>query len=231
MHFPTGFSKIVFTSFINIATGIITYFLTKDFITAFIAVGITILLILLFYNSYIYYNLIKKSGLKRIYDDKPDPTPMLKHLFKKSKQIRLLAIRGARMLGSDRSLINYISKELPRSWEGSIQILLLDPESTHLENRANELGHDPTQFAIECKSAIQNIYKLNNRYNLNVEVRLYDRKPILRAIIFDSCALLSYYIGSDGHIPIQYKIEEGNNSLLRMMNLIYNDLWSEAKST
>ena len=156
---------------------------------------------------------------------------MMEKHFNNSNTIQLLAIRGARMMGSDRSIINYLISNLPKSWEGEIQILLLDPDSEYLKERALELKkRDPADFAIECKSSIRNIFTLQDRYNVNVEVRIYDRKPIIRTIIFDDLALLSYYIGEKGHIPFQYDIRKGSNSsLFRMIKLIYNDLWLNSK--
>ncbi len=227
---PHSLREFIITLGIEILVTSITYNLTKNLFMTFISIVITLLIIIVVYNLWMIMWLFKESGLKKIHKDSPDPTPMLKQYFSSSKRIQLLAIRGARMLGTDRSLINYIIRELKKDWKGNIEVLLLNPDSDHLKERAEELGHNPVQFARECRSAIQNIFNLKRTYNIDIEVRLYDRKPIIRAIIFDDRALLSYYIGEKGHIPIQYEIRNGENSLLRMINQIYNDLWNESKA-
>lgn len=212
-----------------IVTGII-YFFTMNLLTATIALVVTTVSVVTVYYLYRTMDVVTASGLKRTHKDSPDPTPLLKKYFESSKRIRLLAIRGARMMGTDRSLINYVIGELPKSWNGRIEVLLLDPDSPYLRERAEELGHNPAQFATECRSAIQNISRLKKEYGTDIEVRVYSRKPVVRAIIFDDRALLSYYIGGEGHIPIQYEITAGDNSLLRMLNLLYDELWNESKA-
>ncbi len=222
--------EILITLTIDISAGIIVFLLTQDLKISLIVIIVMIFVISGVWRLNDHINIVKKSGLKQIFMDSPDPTPLLKQYYRTSQRIRLLAIRGARMLGSDRSLINHIVRELPRAWKGTIQILLLKPDSEYLKQRAVELDHNPDQFAAECWSAINNINDLRRKFDLNIEVRLYDRKPIIRCTIFDDRALLSYYIGEYGHIPYQYEIRDGEVSLMRMINLIYDDIWDTSQS-
>ena len=129
------------------------------------------------------------------------------------------------MLGSDRSLINSLVRELPKGWQGEIRVLLLDPDSATLKNRAVELGHDPDSFATDCRSALRNVGAVARKYAVKIEARTYDREPILRSIIFDKAALVSFYVGKDGHIPIQYEIRKRPYSLWHLVDRIYDDLW------
>ncbi len=209
---------------INIVAGACLYFFTKNIL--YVVLGV----ILLFAVIYIFriISMHRLSGLIRCYNDCPDPTALLTQYFKKSKLIQILAIRGARMLGNDRSLINFVIKELPRGWDGKIQILILDPNSDHLRDRALELGHDPVNFAKECRNSIHNIVRLKENYGVSIEVRLYNEKPILRTIIFDDRALLSYYIGEEGHIQVQYELKPGDSSFFRLIKILFENLWSNS---
>jgi hypothetical protein len=220
--------RYVITFIIDAIAATIIYFSTKNWIAAVAAVFIALIVILVLFYSFRLLEVIKESGIRRIHRDSPDPTPMLQRYFKKSRRIRFLAIRAARMMGTDRSLINYIIEKLPRTWHGRIEILLLSPESRYFTDRALELGKNPDHFADECRNSIHNIIDLKRKHQIDIEIRVYDRRPITRAVIFDDRALLSYYIGKDSHIPIQYEIRGAANSLLRMINLIYDDLWNEA---
>jgi len=226
--FPPWLKDFLISLIVNIVIVGVTYLLTTSLFFALCALGVTIAGIIIAYYLHNVAGVLRHSGLKRIHKDSPDPTPMLKRYFENSKKVRLLAIRGARMLGTDRSLISFILNKLPKEWKGKIEILLLDPSSPYLSSRAEELGIDARQFAIECQTSIQTIAHLKKRHDCDIEVRLYNRRPVVRAIIFDDRALLSYYIGAEGHIPIQYEIATGTNSLLRMINLLYDELWDES---
>ena len=225
---PSWLKDFLISLFINLVIGGITYLLTTNVFITIGALVATIIGVIIAYYAHNAIGALRNSGLKRTYKDSPDPTPMLKKYFENSTRVRLLAIRGARMLGTDRSLISYILSQLPKSWKGRIEILLLNPSSPYLSSRAKELGIDDRQFATECQTSIQTIAHLKKRYGCDIELRLYSRRPVLRAIIFDDRALLSYYIENEGHIPIQYEISGGANSLLRMINLLYDELWNES---
>ena len=212
---------------INLVIGGIAYVLTMNLFITIIALSAAAFGIIIVYYAHRTITTLRNSGLKRIYKDDPDPTPLLKKYFENSRRVRLLAIRGARMLGTDRSLISFILSQLPKSWKGRIEILLLDPSSPYLSSRAKELDTEAQHFARECQTSIESISQLRKRYGCDVELRLYSRQPVVRAIIFDDRALLSYYIGKEGHIPIQYEITGGANSLLRMINLLYDDIWND----
>jgi len=225
---PSWLRGFIISLIINIVVAGLTYLITINLLLTFVAVAVTIVGIVIAYYTYRVLDALRKSGLKRTYKDSPDPTPLLKKYFENSARVRLLAIRGARMLGTDRSLISYIFGELPKSWKGKIQVLLLNPSSLYFSSRAKELGFDPQQFATECQTSIQTLSHLKQLYGADIEIRLYSRKPVIRAIIFDDRALLSYYTGETGHIPIQYEISSGENSLLRMIDLLYDELWDRA---
>lgn len=229
--FPPWIKEFLISLVINVVIAGLIYLLTTSLIKTAIALLITLSSVIAVFYLYTIVNVVRNSGLRGIHKDSPDPTPMLKKYFRDSKRVRLLAIRGARMLGTDRSLIKYIISELPKAWKGKIEILLMAPNSKHLRSRAEELGFEPKQFAAECQVSIDTISYLRQKYNTDIELRLYDRKPVVRTIIFDDRALLSYYIGKQGHIPIQYELRGGNNSLLRMINLHYDELWNESTPT
>lgn len=218
---PHAHKEYIVPFLVNIIAGVALFFLTKNIL--YTVIGVLCFSIIIYVSRIVMLHNV--SGLKRYYKDSPDPTTLLNQYFKESNLIRLLAIRGARMLGNDRSLINYIIRRLPRDWEGRIEILILDPNGEHIRERARELNHDPDTFATECGNSIRNIFRLKDQYNVEIEVRTYNRKPTLRTIIFDDRALLSYYIGSEGHIPIQYELQPGSSSLYRLVNLLYDNIW------
>ncbi|MFA6587598.1 MAG: hypothetical protein WCT08_00875 [Patescibacteria group bacterium] len=221
-------TQVVLAITLNIIAGLFVYFATNNLWATIISVAIFVFGIYLLYFLTATYILLRQSGLKRLHSDTPDPTTLLTQYFQESTEIRILAIRGARMLGTDRSLINYVICRLPKGWNGRILILMLDPASTHMIVRANELGHEPNHFALECQNGIRNILELKRSHALNLEIRLYNRRPVIRTIIFDKRALLSYYVGSNGHISKQYQIVDGQNSLYRMTKLLYDEIWDEA---
>ena len=226
---PSWFRELIISFIINLAVVGLTYLLTTSLLATVIALLVTPPIIIAAYYLRRTIIVIKNSGLRKTYQDHPDPTPLLKRYFRNSERVRLLAIRGARMLGTDRSLIKYVISELPKSWKGKIQILLLNPDSPYLISRAKELGLNPKQFATECRVSIQTISYLKQKFGTDIELRVYNRRPVVRTIIFDDRALLSYYIGNQGHIPIQYEIKGGENSLLRMINLLYDELWNKSE--
>jgi hypothetical protein len=221
--------ELVVTLLINFVVAGIVYAFTKNWELALIILASLIVVASLAFIIYRAYSILNQSGLTKIHKDAPDPLPLLKKYFNESQRIRVLAIRGARMMGTDRSVINYVIGQLPKKWQGEIQVLLLKPGSKHLTERAQELKKDPNQFSIDCQSSINNILSLKQNYSMNISIRVYDRKPILRGIIFDDRALLSYYIGEKGHIPVQYEIKSGDNTFLQMFNLIFEDLWNESE--
>lgn len=122
---PSWLRDFLISLIVNIVVGGIAYFLTMNLLITIVALVATVVGIIIAYHVNKALKALRNSGLKRTYEDSPDPTPMLKKYFENSKRVRLVAIRGARMLGTDRSLISYIMRKLPKSWKGKIQVLLL----------------------------------------------------------------------------------------------------------
>ena len=44
------------------------------------------------------------------------------------------------------------------------------------------MGHDPTQFGAECQASINNIIELRDKYNIRIEIKLYDKQKALELL-------------------------------------------------
>ncbi len=66
---------------------------------------------------------------------------------------------------------------------GSIRILLLDPESDVMTKRAEDENKSPAEFKNQIKGTIESLKHLQSQYpSIKIELKLYDTYPIWRMV-------------------------------------------------
>jgi hypothetical protein len=147
-------------------------------------------------------------------------------LYTESNVVRILLRTGGWVLGTDKDSIYQTIKRLPHDYKGEIQVLLLDPESRHIHDRAEELGLSVERVIAYCHNTVENLQFLKSKYNLrNLNWALYDEYPPLRFTLFDKCGILAY----GGFTPTQtknMKIVSGKGSLHESLKVYFDQLWS-----
>lgn len=191
--------EVLVASIIELIVGSLLYFLTQSPLVLITTLG-TILAIaivgIMVKSYYDIYNIVKIRKL--INRSKED---WLKH-YQESNNIRTLMTRGAGVLGSDKDLMYQCIEKLPGDWKGEIRVLILDPNSRYIQDRANDLGVNTTAIVDQCYTVVRNLKFLKEKYpSRNLKWAFYDCKPFLRFTLFSKCGFFSYGSGKDFKQP------------------------------
>jgi len=208
-----------------VLTAIATYFYSLNPMLAIILPIIVGLISVLYYYIRRYYSVCKVLGIKCLSDKKKEPWDKY---FANSKNIRVLFGRGGAVLGTDTDPMYLTLKRLGRDWEGRVRVLVEDPESEHLTDRAKELGLDIETVKNQCRMVMNNVKRLREDYHINIEGAYYNTKPFLRFTLFDDFGFFSYPAWGDKYepFPYQFRIKRGKKTMYDALSVYFEHMWN-----
>ncbi len=200
---PTGIigaSSAIFTSnsetisVISVATMLIMLIILyhkqiNQKVPSSIMIGIILSLGIIFYFGYENI-LIKDTGLKKYWKQSRSIGQTVGELIELSKEEIFFYGTNFHITITDNE--NQLLKRLENGV--NIKCLVFNPESPFLDAAAKNAGQPKEQFYSECRSGIESLKTLERKWDLiqkninstgNLEIRLYDELPTVRAYIFD----------------------------------------------
>lgn len=114
--------------------------------------------------------------------------------------------------------------------KGEIKILLLNPDSKFLIERARDEGESPSAWMSEIRATIERLKALAEREHINIELKLYDQYPIWRIANFDDKEMSVHFFLKDQQGPQSQllRIWKDDNDLFNALELEFERLWDES---
>jgi len=220
-------STIIVGLALNIAAGVVSFYLTKDSTTTFATVAITELLVILEVSR----RLLTRPhvpGVLRYRSTPPIGGELLDIAQSVTSEFLFWGISAKTIIHSDdfRQILVMKSRGKRR-----FRFLILDPESEHVIKRAAEEGDTPHGWQREIEANIDRLQQLRTQHGLNIEVRLYDAAPVFRLIFIDSNMMyLGWYpMESQGvHSPLLV-VTNGANSIYGPVRTLFEETWLTSK--
>lgn len=148
--------------------------------------------------------------------------------FKESKVLDLLVIRGLAILSLKDSLFHQLLSK--KGKEFKVRCLMLNPNSEYSADRATEIGESSSAMSSGIKYSINEINELRTKYNLDMEVRLYDALPTWRYIGFDNSIYVSSYLPeTDGYNTAMHLLVDTPYSHYNAHRRFFESLWAASK--
>ena len=152
--------------------------------------------------------------LQRIQDENPST-------------IRILGASGCETFYQEQSPLH----ELVKNFSGSVQVLILDPESSCIVDRAKSIDVKVSDYRSETKKSLNYLKKLRETKEM-LSVKLYSHLPNWKMVVTDKYLWLQYY-SSESHVDdtVVYMIYKNNNNQSLYTPFLYefNRLWEAAK--
>ncbi|MER5470862.1 helix-turn-helix transcriptional regulator [Streptomyces sp. NPDC002685] len=143
----------------------------------------------------------------RVYAAQNSAGEEIQQQAREATELDVLAVRGLGLIGLNDSLLRAC---LPREQEGKglrIRVLLLDPDSDALTQRAAEIGESPESLAGGVRLAEARLRELAD--SCDIGVWRYRMLPTWRLIRTDSTMFVSAFdAGWEGHESATYKVME-----------------------
>lgn len=163
----------------------------------------------------------------RVYAAQNSAADEIQQQAREAEQLDVLAVRGLGLIGLNDSLLRAC---LPRNQGGKglrVRVLLLDPESEALAQRAAEIGESAESLAGGVRLAEARLRELAD--TCDISVYRYRMLPTWRLIRTDSTMFVSAFdAGWEGHESATYKVMETPHGplyrgFLRMFEAIIDD--------
>ncbi|MEU2433260.1 helix-turn-helix transcriptional regulator [Streptomyces sp. NPDC007861] len=143
----------------------------------------------------------------RVYASQASAREEIQQNARAAQQLDVLAVRGLGLIGLNDSLLRAC---LPREQDGhglQVRILLLDPESRALAQRAAEIGESTESLAGGVRLAEARLREL--AATCDIQVYRYGMLPTWRVIRTDSTMFVGAFdAGWEGHESATYKVME-----------------------
>ncbi|MGP3922999.1 helix-turn-helix domain-containing protein [Streptomyces sp. 8N616] len=167
----------------------------------------------------------------RVYAAQASAAEEIQQQARSASEVDVLAVRGLGFIGLNDSLLRAC---LPREQGGSglrVRVLLLDPESSALAQRAAEIGESSEALAAGVELAEARLRELADR--CDVQVYRYAMLPTWRMIRTDSTMFVGAFdAGWEGHESATYKVlETPHGPLYRGFRRMFQAIVREAERT
>lgn len=216
--------SIIATIMITIVIYIISVDVAIAVASLIVILTVTLVSSVIYYYIKRYYFVCRTLGIESRSEKKKENW---RKFFLESKDIRILLCRGGAVLGTDTDPLYLTLTELPKKWNGKIRVLLLNPESSYVADRAKELEADVATIKNQCRMVMDNIRRLKENYSIDIKGAYYDTKPFLRYTLFDGVGFFSYPAWGEKYkpFPYQFRIGQGQTTLYNALNVHFEQLW------
>lgn len=166
----------------------------------------------------------------RVYSSQAAARDEIRQHASAAAELDVLAVRGLGLIGLNDSLLREFC--LPREQGGRglrVRVLLLDPESAALTQRAAEIGESVESLAGGVRLAEARLRELDG----NVQVYRYRQLPTWRFIRLDSTMFVGAFdSGWEGHESATYKVmETAHGPFFRGFRRMFDALLNGAERT
>ncbi|MEU8567651.1 helix-turn-helix transcriptional regulator [Streptomyces pathocidini] len=167
----------------------------------------------------------------RVYAAQTSAAEEIQQQARTAVELDVLAVRGLGLIGLNDSLLRAC---LTREQDGAaarVRVLLLDPDSVALSQRAAEIGESPESLARGVRLAEARLRELAD--TCDVQVYRYGMLPTWRLIRTDSTMFVGAFdAGWEGHESATYKVmETPHGPLYRGFRRMFEALVREAERT
>ncbi|MCX4663972.1 helix-turn-helix domain-containing protein [Streptomyces uncialis] len=143
----------------------------------------------------------------RVYAAQRSAAEEIQQMAREAAELDVLAVRGLGLIGLNDSLLRSCLPRQPGSEGKRVRVLLLDPDSTALVQRAAEIGESTESLAGGVKLAESRLRELASV--CDIKVYRYKTLPTWRVIRVDSTMFVSVFdSGWEGHESAMYKVVE-----------------------
>ena len=172
-------------------------------------------------------------GIENVFSKRLEAQQEIDQKLVQASRIKLLGVQGMALF-SDVRMVKRASlgkaifeQRIPKD----IQILLLDPDSEYVAQRANELGvHSAEDIKQGILHTISDIKLLKDEApDMSIEVRTYNAPPIWSLIFLDEILYVSSYAkGIPGYESRCYRVRARRGSLYYVFEKYFEYMWSIA---
>ncbi len=142
-----------------------------------------------------------RAEILRVYPSQLAAAAEIRAEASQTKTIDILAVRGLGIIGLNDSLL----RGSVRDGRTLLRVLLLDPESSAAERRANEIGESVEAFTAGIRLALARLQELAE--DGPIEVYVYPTLPVWRVIALDEAMYVSAFGDEwEGHESAMYKL-------------------------
>lgn len=171
-------------------------------------------------------SLVERSGIV-------DILPSLEAISNILLQESALKIQRIRILArSWHSTLRKVQDQLLKLRDTDIYILLLNPNSRYVKERAKEDPYTSEEkVRSEIKGSIKLLKEIKEKYSLErLHVRVYDALPTLRMTFIDNFAFLSYYpkTAPGTTVPV-FKMEKKKDSFYFGLERYFDSIWATSE--
>lgn len=215
---------------IGILSGLITFYLTKNWLYAAASfLGASIILSIVFL-CYWFVKIRFRAGIINIYSCQKNCEKQLENYFQESHRIAVLCVQAFHIIRPiEGAFYRSVLKRGDRSGSGNpIRLLILDPHATDFVGiRAREIGEKEVDFIKFISDTIKFADDLKNQHKVDIQVKTYSELPVYQLFIFDDRLFLSFYrSGFERHRTAMYEISE-KSLLYEGFVRYFNSLWNK----
>jgi len=214
-----------------------------------ILASITIMVIVYVYRKFLVFSiqslLLRLSGIGIInsYHYKKFIKSFNREIKKKEniRNMKIMAIMGVGFLTSmetagrlHKSILGEILCN-PKYVDKKIKILLLNPQSNYVDDRAYEIYQDKSISKEKIQGirkgiihSLEDLLALKNDY-ATLSVRLYDAKPIWRIVFINNKLFLGKYLDKRCYDLPFIEMIDTKKSLYRTFQVYFDDVWESSK--
>ena len=151
MRIQKGLKELAIRLGPSIAGGLVVHFLLSNLIYTLLTLCAILGLTWVVSKFVEQVSAARKVGIIRAYPNRKESEKALRAYLRGARDVRILAIRGLHIIGSDHSILYTELLGLPRNdWPQRIRVLLLDPNSTFIERRAEEVSLSSDDYRSQC---------------------------------------------------------------------------------
>jgi transcriptional regulator with XRE-family HTH domain len=172
------------------------------------------------------HDLLANPEIARIYAEQSAARSEIREHASTAHEIDVLAVRGLGLVGLKDSLLRAcMSRKSPH--ELRVRVLLLNPDSPALRQRASEIGESAQSLSDGIRLAEARIGELGDQ--CRVEVYRYNHLPTWRIIRTDNTLFVGAFDESwEGHKSVTYKITRNlygplHRGFIRMVEAMINE--------
>lgn len=181
------------------------------------------------FERFILKRFLKRYGITKSFKNSKDFYPEVASDLKTSKTVYILQIRGQDLISKGRSALLKEAIHERNLSDYKTKILLLNPFSRAVDQRATEIQMDAKSFRRGIQSSIEELGKLIKEGS-KIEVRVFNTKPIFSFFIFNERLFLSFYIkNKDRQNSLAFEIHRGA-TLYEVFTSYFKMLWEKQDS-
>jgi hypothetical protein len=156
---------------------------------------------------------------------------MIEGMFKNGPQeVRILETWTGHRGSGSKGIAAWIHEAVEAGCE-TVRILLLDPKSRQVEDRAEALGESREDIRHNILSDLERLEKVQLQHKDRIVIKVYDAVPSVNMFCFDDTRIVGmYFWGVDSADSPQFTVRTSSGFLARQLDNHFENLWSAGKT-